>query len=120
MGDNSRSSVPKPIFHFQRPRGGAGPRLQMEPQTSIAADSVPDISTSSTLQSLGITSEQVAAIAKIVMAVQDQNPPKPDIPLKRNAMNTSGTIREQNDRREKSPRRRVLVVRAFPFRHRTT
>jgi hypothetical protein len=116
MGDGSRSSVPKPIFRFQRPRGGAGPQLQFDPQTSTTANPVPNIPniTPSTLQSLGMTSEQVAAIAKIVMAVQ--NIPKPDTPSRSRAMNVSGTIKEQN-RREKNPRRRVLVVRVQSPQH---
>ena len=113
-----RVSVPKPIFHFQRPRGGAGPKLKMNPQTSTSANPVPNIpNITPPLQSLGITSEQVAAIAQIVMAVQNQNSPKSDIPSRSSVMNVSGTIKEQS-RREKSPRRRVLVVRAqFPSQH---
>jgi hypothetical protein len=108
-----RFSVPKPMLHFQRPRGGAGPKLKMNSQTSTSANPVPNIPniTSSPLQSLGITSEQVAAIAKIVIAVQNQTGPKSDIPSRSSIMNVSGTIKEQS-RREKSPRRRVLVVRA--------
>ena len=119
MGDSSRSSVPKPILHFQKPRGGAGPRLQMDPQTSTATNPVLNISniTPSTLPSLGITSEHVTAIAKIVMAVQNQNNPKPDIPSRSKVMNVSGTIKEQR-RREENPRRKVLVVNAqFPSQH---
>jgi hypothetical protein len=114
-----RFSVPKPIMHFQRPRGGAGPRLKMNSQTSTSANPVPNIPniTPSPLQSLGITSEQVAAIAEIVMAVQNKNSPKSDIPSRSSIMNVSGTIKEQS-RRERSPRRRVLAVRAqFPSQH---
>jgi hypothetical protein len=111
VGQSSRSSVPKPILHFQRPRGGAGPRLRMNPQTSTAANPVPNIPNTPSLQSLGITSEHVAAIAQIVMTVQNQNAPKPDVPSRSSTRNVSGTIKEQ-DRREKNPRRTVLVVRA--------
>jgi hypothetical protein len=107
--------VAKPIYHFQRPRGGAGPRLQMDPQTSTAANpdpNIPNITTATTLHLDGITSEQVAAIASIVMAVQNQNAPKHYIPLQSKKKNISGTIKEQNGRQEKNPRRKVLVVRA--------
>ena len=78
VGDSSRPSVPKPIFHFQRPHGGAGPRLVMDPQKSTK-NLVPNISnrTPSTLQSLSITSDHVAEIAKVVIAVQNENAPKP-------------------------------------------
>ena len=70
------------------------------------------------LQSAGITSEQVAVIAKIVMEVQNQKNPNKDIPSQSRAMNISGTIKEQKSRQEKNPRRSVLVVRArFPSRH---
>ena len=129
MGDNSRFSVPrqslvpKPIFHFQRPRGGAGPRLQIV-QTSAASNPSPNVpnipnTTPSPLQSLGITSEQVAAIAEIVMAVQNKNNQNNQKTPKQasSTMNVSGTIKEQS-RREKTPRRGVLVVSAqFPFQH---
>ena len=132
MGDSSRRNrssipVPKPILHFQRPRGGGGPQLQMSRQASTANASkpgpnipnIPNI-TPSPLQSLGITSEQVAAIAQIIMVVQNQNTniqntPKPA--SRSSTMNVSGTIKEQS-RREKTPRRRVLVVRAqSPFQN---
>ena len=111
VGDSSRPSVPKPIFHFQRPRGGAGPRLVMDPQKSTE-NLVPNISnrTPSTLQSLSITSDHVAEIAKIVITVQNENAPKPSRSSKSNVSNGSGTIKGQI-RREKSPRKAVLVVR---------
>jgi hypothetical protein len=113
MGDSSQPSVPRPIFDFNRPRGGAGPRLRMDPQTSTATNPVPNIPNlpTSTLQLAGITSEQVAAIANIVMAVQNQNPPK-HIPLQSRKTNVSGTIKEKKSRLEKTPRKRALVVRA--------
>jgi hypothetical protein len=113
MNDSSRHAVPKPIHRFQkRPRGGAGPRLQIDPQTSMTATAtipvlnIPNITTSTSLD--GITPEQVAAIANIVMAVQNQTIPIPPKPRK---MNTSGTIKEQKSRLEKNPRRTVLLVR---------
>lgn len=85
--------------------------MKMDPQTSTA-NQVPNISniTSSMLHPLGITSEQVAAIANIVMAVQNQNIiPSPSSTTK--LSNASGTIKVQRSRQEKSPRKRVLVVR---------
>src|SRR5271156_4209333 len=118
MAQSSRPSVPKPIFHFQKPRGGAGHRLRIKPQKSTT-NPVPNISnlTPSTLQPLGITSEQVAAITNIVIAVQNQNTPKPSRSSTTRASNISGTIKGQS-LREKSPRKRVLVVRVqFPSRH---
>ena len=111
--------MPKPIYSFTKPRGGAGPRLQTDPQTSTSANPVPNIpnTTTPTLQLAGIsiTSEQIAAITNIVMAVQNQNTPQPSQSRK---MNITGTIKEQKSRLEKNPRRSVLVVRArFPSRH---
>jgi hypothetical protein len=108
------------MHRFQKkPRGGAGPQLQIDPQTSTTATAaipvlnIPDITTSTSLD--GITSEQIAAIASIVMAVQNQTIPIPPRPRK---MNTTGTIKEQKSRLEKNPRRTVLLVRArFPSQH---
>ena len=106
MGGSSRPSVP-PLYDFKRPRGGAGPQLRMDPQASTATNPVPNIPTSTLLA--GITSEQVAAIANIVMGVQNNMAPKNTQSRK---MNVSGTIKEQKSRLEKTPRKRVLVVRA--------
>ena len=90
---------------------GVGPRLVMDPQKSTE-NLVPNISnrTPSTLQSLSITSDHVAEIAKIVIAVQNENAPKPSRSSKSNVSNGPGTIKGQI-RREKSPRKAVLVVR---------
>ena len=106
MGGSSRPSVP-PLYDFKRPRGGAGPQLRMDPQASTATNPVPNIPTSMLLA--GITSEQVAAIANIVMGLQNNMAPKNTQSRK---MNVSGTIKEQKSRLEKTPRKRVLVVRA--------
>ena len=114
MDDSSRHTVPKPIRCFQKPRGGAGPRWKIDPQTATTAtaaipvSNIPNITTSMSLD--GITSEQIAAIASIVMAVQNQTLPIPPKPRK---MNTSGTIKEHKSRLEKSPRRTILLVRAI-------
>ena len=111
MGDIRPTSVPKPMYHFQRPHGGAGPRLQMNFQASTAANPTPNIPSipTSTLQSAGITTDQIAAIANIVMAVQNQNTRNPS---RNKKMNITGTIKDQKSRVEKNPRRRDLVVRA--------
>jgi hypothetical protein len=78
----------------------------MTATATIPVLNIPNITTSTSLD--GITPEQVAAIANIVMAVQNQTIPIPPKPRK---MNTSGTIKEQKSCLEKNPRRTVLLVR---------
>ncbi|KAF8881965.1 hypothetical protein CPB84DRAFT_1851432 [Gymnopilus junonius] len=59
MRGNGQPSVPKPILHFQRPRRGAGPQLQIDPQTSYTANPTPNPPPNVAFQSLNITTEQI-------------------------------------------------------------
>lgn len=100
------------MLHYQRPRGGAGPRLKFDmPSNSKPLDPTSEnINVPTSVQHLlgpSMTTEQIAAIVQIVMAVQAQ---KPATPPRSKKKNVTGTIVEQPNR-QRNARTTELVVR---------
>ncbi|KDR79748.1 hypothetical protein GALMADRAFT_136359 [Galerina marginata CBS 339.88] len=107
---DSQPSVPKPIFHFQRPRGGGGPRLRVDPQTPSSPSPIPipnitNMPLPPSLLPFSLTAEHVAAIAQVVIGMQATPKATPRVRKK----NVTGTIKAQTDRTT-DPRRSVLVA----------